>query len=80
MGARGPITIQAFLTGRGPVLTGINPRFGGGFPLALAAGGDYPAWILALLRGEPVPPRLGQYRRGLFITRPFTEMFLEALP
>jgi len=33
-----------------------------------------------ILRGLPVPSRLGQYRRGLFITRPFTEMFLEALP
>lgn len=80
MGARGPITIQAFLTGRGPVLTEINPRFGGGFPLALAAGADYPAWILALLRGEAVPSRLGQYRRGLFMTRHFSEIFVDRLP
>jgi len=80
LGARGPITIQGFLTGRGPVLTEINPRFGGGFPLALAAGADYPAWILALLGGQPVPSRLGQYRRGLFMTRHFTEIFLDTLP
>lgn len=80
LGARGPITIQAFLTDRGPVLTEINPRFGGGFPLALAAGGDYPTWILGSLKGEPLEPRLGQYRRGLYMTRHYQEIFLETLP
>jgi carbamoyl-phosphate synthase large subunit len=79
-GARGPLALQAFLTNRGPRLTEINPRFGGGFPLTLAAGGDYPAWILALQRGETLPPRLGQYRRGLYMTRFYTEIFLETLP
>jgi len=79
-GALGPVTLQAFLTERGPVLTEINPRFGGGFPLALAAGGDYPAWLLALHRGEFLPARLGQYRRGLYMTRYLTEMFMETLP
>lgn len=80
LGARGPVTLQAFLTRRGPVLSEINPRFGGGFPLALAAGGDYPAWILAHLRGEPLEPKLGQYRRGLYMTRYYSEIFLETLP
>ncbi|MDR3669576.1 MAG: ATP-grasp domain-containing protein [Holophaga sp.] len=80
LGARGPLTLQAFLTERGPVLTEVNPRFGGGFPLGLAAGGDYPAWILALLRGETLEPRLGQYRRGLYMSRYYREIFTETLP
>jgi len=80
LGGRGPLTLQAFLTRRGPVLTEINARFGGGFPLARAAGGDYPAWILALWRGESLQPRLAQYRRGLYMTRYYKEIFLEALP
>ena len=80
LGAQGPITMQAFLTGQGPVLTEINPRFGGGFPLALAAGGDYPSWIMALQRGETLQPSLGQYRRGLYMTRYYTEIFMESLP
>lgn len=75
LGARGPLTLQAFLTDRGPVLTEVNPRFGGGFPLALAAGGDYPGWILALMRGESLKPRLGEYLRGLYMTRHYTEIF-----
>jgi carbamoyl-phosphate synthase large subunit len=80
LGARGPLTIQAFLTDRGPVLTEINARFGGGFPLARAAGGDYPAWILALRRGETLEPKLGEYRRGLYMTRYHTEIFMDSLP
>ena len=75
LGARGPITLQAFLTERGPVLIEVNPRFGGGFPLAYAAGGHYPEWLLALLAGEPVEPRLGAYTVGLYMTRYNVEHF-----
>ena len=75
LGARGPITLQAFLTERGPVLIEVNPRFGGGFPLAYAAGGHYPDWLLALLHGEAVEPRLGSYTVGLYMTRYNVEHF-----
>lgn len=75
LGARGPITLQAFLTPRGPVLIEVNPRFGGGFPLAYAAGGHYPEWLLALLHGETVESRLGQYQVGLYMTRYNVEHF-----
>lgn len=75
LGARGPITLQAFLTERGPVLIEVNPRFGGGFPLAYAAGGHYPEWLLALLHGERVEPRVGAYQKGLYMTRYNVEHF-----
>ena len=75
LGARGPITLQAFLTERGPVLIEVNPRFGGGFPLAYAAGGHYPAWLLALLHSEAVAPSLGVYTVGLYMTRYNVEHF-----
>ena len=75
LGARGPVTLQAFLTERGPVLTEVNPRFGGGFPLAYAAGGRYPDWLLSMLRGETVPERFGEYQVGLYMTRYNTEYF-----
>jgi carbamoyl-phosphate synthase large subunit len=32
LGAKGPLTLKAFLTDRRPVLTEVNPRFRGGFP------------------------------------------------
>ncbi len=75
LGASGPITLQAFLTARGPVLIEVNPRFGGGFPLAYAAGGHYPEWLLALLHGERVEPRVGKYQKGLYMTRYNVEYF-----
>jgi carbamoyl-phosphate synthase large subunit len=77
MGGRGPLTIQAFLTRNGPVLTEINARFGGGFPLTQAAGGDYPEWILQDLAGERIEPRFGNYRRGLYMSRYYVEQFIE---
>jgi len=51
-GARGPITLQCFLTGAGEIkFIEINPRFGGGFPLSAAAGANFPRWIIEWVRG-----------------------------
>lgn len=47
-GARGCITLQLFgnaETGRFAALE-INPRFGGGFPLAYSAGANFPGWLI----------------------------------
>ncbi len=76
-GAVGPITIQFFHTERGPTLTEVNPRFGGGFPLANAAGGHYPRWIIQMLYGEKTDIKIGQYKKGLFMTRYYEEIFIE---
>lgn len=76
-GGVGPITLQAFLTPQGPVLNEINPRFGGGFPLAHAAGARYPEWVLRDCRGETVLPAIGDYQTGLSMTRHYTELFVE---
>ena len=78
LGARGPLTIQAFMTDDGPVLTEVNPRFGGGFPLAHAAGGRYPEWLLDMVAGVPVAPRLRDYEAGLYMTRSNVERFVRA--
>jgi len=75
LGARGPITVQAFLTHPEPTLSEINPRFGGGFPLSRAAGARYPEWILRLLNGTSVSPRLGEYEEGLCMARYYDELF-----
>lgn len=76
-GGRGPMTIQLFLTPGEPTLVEVNPRFGGGFPLALQAGGDYPAWLLEMVEGRTVAARLGRYKKGLFMTRALTEVFVD---
>lgn len=79
LGAVGPLTIQAFLTPVGPTLSEVNPRFGGGFPLALAAGGAYPAWLLDMTAGRAIPPRLRDYEPGLYMTRFHVEHFTRRL-
>lgn len=78
LGARGPVTVQVFWTEPVPTLSEINPRFGGGFPLAHAAGGHYPEWILQMCAGATLSSRLGQYTTGLCMTRAYTEWFVEA--
>lgn len=77
LGARGPITLQAFLTEPEPTLSEINARFGGGFPLTRAAGGNYPEWILRMCAGESIAPRLGDYQPDLCMTRAYTEWFVD---
>jgi carbamoyl-phosphate synthase large subunit len=76
MGARGPITVQAFAKHDELIFSEINPRFGGGFPLSYAAGAKYPQWILQMLKGENPDARMGEYTVNLFMTRFYQEIFL----
>lgn len=75
LGARGPQTLQAFLTERGPVLIECNPRFGGGFPLGHEAGAKYPEWLVQMVDGIALEPRVGDYQRDVFMTRYYVEHF-----
>jgi carbamoyl-phosphate synthase large subunit len=73
----GPANIQCFREADGThYVTDINPRFGGGFPLPLAAGGRYPELVIALARGERPEPRLGDFREGIVMTRFFSDLSL----
>jgi carbamoyl-phosphate synthase large subunit len=77
----GPANIQCFREPDGThVVTDINPRFGGAFPLPTAAGSRYPELALALAAGERPEPRLGDFRAGLYMTRFFGELVLSAGP
>lgn len=75
LGARGAITLQAFDSPEGYLLSEINPRFGGGYPLGYQAGGHYPQWIVSELLGEQLEPQFGHYQVGLYMTRSSFELF-----
>jgi len=46
-GCMGVLTLQCFLTDDGSVkFIEINPRFGGGVPLAIRAGANFPKWLI----------------------------------
>jgi carbamoyl-phosphate synthase large subunit len=75
----GPANIQCFRQPDGRhAVTDVNPRFGGGFPLPLAAGSRYPELALALAAGERPEPRLGDFREGVVMTRFFAHLSLVA--
>ncbi len=77
IGIVGPACIQCFREPDGSLpVTDVNPRFGGAFPLPLAAGSRYPELALALALGESPEPRLGEYRVGVTMTRFFSEVCL----
>lgn len=75
--AVGPITVQCLMKNEKPLFTEINARLGGGIPLAMAAGLNVPALILARVAGIQVDvPELGTYETGLHITRYDESFFL----
>lgn len=75
--AIGPITVQCMLRDGKPYFTEINPRFGGGVPLGIAAGVRSPHWLLTLSAGRSVEvPPLGSYKVGLYLTRFDDSFFL----
>jgi len=66
----GVITIQCFLTAEGRIVfIEINPRFGGGAPLAMAAGADLPRWLLQMWLGQRPRIRLDGWRDGVKMLR-----------
>jgi carbamoyl-phosphate synthase large subunit len=77
VGIVGPACVQCFREPDGSLpVTDVNPRFGGAFPLPLAAGSRYPELALALANGERPEPMVGDYRAGVSMTRFYAEVCL----
>ncbi len=64
----GHITVQCMKTKRGIEYIEINPRFGGGAPMSVAAGADSCENLYRLLRGESLTYR-DRYRDGITFLR-----------
>ncbi len=61
----GAANIQCKWDGRTVKLIEVNPRFSRGIPLTIAAGADFPAWLVQLRGGRAVPPQIGQFQEDL---------------
>lgn len=58
---KGPVDIDMFLCGKKIVFLEINPRFGGGYPLAHYSGVDFVKLIVNNINGIVNKPKLGGY-------------------
>ena len=66
----GVITIQCFLTKKNEIkFIEINPRFGGGIPLSIQAGADFPRWLVQLWLGKKPRIPLDGWRDQLLMLR-----------
>jgi carbamoyl-phosphate synthase large subunit len=75
---RGPANIQLkWLEDQGTVFE-VNPRFSGGINLTIAAGADFPAWLIEMRLGRRVRPALGKFADGLIMTCYESALFLPA--
>ncbi len=67
---RGLVTLQCIVTAERRIrFIEINPRFGGGAPLAIAAGADFPTWLLQELRGQTPQTEFDGFQHGLCMLR-----------
>ena len=74
--AVGAINIQCRVVDGVPTVFEINPRFSGGIPLTIAAGADFPRLLVQLARGRRVPPQIGRFQDGLWMTSYETSVFI----
>lgn len=67
---RGVVTLQCIVTNDGRIrFIEINPRFGGGVPLSIAAGADFPMWLLTELQGGRPDIKPNNYHHGMCMLR-----------
>ncbi len=73
----GVITIQLVVTKDNRMkFIEINPRFGGGAPLSIKAGADFPKWILQELTGKKPNIRSDGFKDNLIMLRYDSEVWL----
>jgi carbamoyl-phosphate synthase large subunit len=56
----------------------INPRFGGGAPLSIAAGANLPRYLLEDVLDRPISAELGRFNDGLLMLRYDDAVFAQA--
>ncbi len=75
---RGMITIQLIMTpDRQAKVIEINPRFGGGVPLAIHAGADFPQWLLSEWQGHQPQIRFDNFQDGVAMLRYHQAFFVD---
>ncbi|MCP4156511.1 MAG: ATP-grasp domain-containing protein [bacterium] len=66
---RGPIDVDVFKKNGRYYISEINPRFGGGYPLAYECGVNFPAYIKNNMTGHQNEPAVGKYEEGIVMMK-----------
>jgi carbamoyl-phosphate synthase large subunit len=74
---RGPANIQVKLDCDRATIFEVNPRFSGGIPLTIAAGADFPAWLIEMCCNRRVRPCIGKYTDKLVMACYESAIFLQ---
>jgi carbamoyl-phosphate synthase large subunit len=73
----GVITIQLFLTDNNKIkFIEINPRFGGGVPLSIKAGANFPKWVLQEMLGRKTNISFDDFKDNLIMLRYDSEIWI----
>jgi len=78
---RGVINIQFIFDAKSDeyLLMEINPRFGGGFPLAYKAGANYIKLLVDMIYNIELKSNIGNYKEGLYMLRYDQAVYTERL-
>lgn len=68
-GLIGAIDIDVFHINGEYYISEINPRFGGGYPIAYECGANFPRYIINNLKGIVNEPRIGNYDENIFLMK-----------
>lgn len=77
LGIIGPGTIQCIDDGNQIFWIEVNPRFGGGVPLSIKAGVDYPYFLYQMCQGRKIQPMMGQFEDNMVMLRYDQALYLE---
>jgi len=70
-------TIQCFFENDVTKFIEVNPRYGGGMNLGIAAGANTPRYLIKLLKGVEIENRIGQFKDGLIMLRYTQDVIIE---
>ena len=71
MGFRGIIDIDLFEIDGNWYISEVNPRFGGGYIHAYAAGVDFPTLLINNMNGIVNQPNIGNYKENHYMMKYF---------
>jgi len=76
LGTIGHITIQFIKSIDGIKFIEVNPRFGGGANLSIKAGANTPLYLIKMLKGENIKPRIGKFKEKYIMLRYTDDFFI----